>query len=84
MAPGSYLILSHATSTGSDPSMVAFLESVYANATSPAVFRTEEQIRHLFDGLELVRPGLVDVQDWPKRNGTRTAVRVTGGVGRKA
>jgi S-adenosyl methyltransferase len=84
MAPGSYLILSHATSTGSDPSMIQCFESVYAKATSPAVFRTEEQLSHLFDGLTLVEPGLVDVQNWPKRNGRRTDVRVLGGVGQKA
>jgi hypothetical protein len=83
MAPGSYLILSHATSTGSDPNLVACFESVYAGATSPAVFRTEEQVSSLFDGLTLVEPGLVDVQDWPKRNGSRTDVRVLGGVGQK-
>jgi S-adenosyl methyltransferase len=84
MAPGSYLILSHATSSGSDPNTVACFESVYAGATSPAVFRTEEQILHLFDGLELVDPGLADVQDWPTRNGNRTDVRVLGGVGQKS
>jgi S-adenosyl methyltransferase len=83
MAPGSLLVLSHATSTGSDPAMVACLESVYAKATSPAVFRSEQQIGHLFEGLKLVEPGLVDVQDWPRLNGAGTEVRVLGGVGRR-
>jgi S-adenosyl methyltransferase len=83
MASGSYLVLSHATSSGSDPATVACFESVYAKATSPAVFRTDDQIRLLFDGFDLVEPGLVDVQDWPKSDGLRTDVRVLGGVGWK-
>lgn len=84
LAPGSRVVLSHACSSDSDVVIVQRLAAVYARATSPAVFRSAAEIRDLFEGLRLVDPGLVDVQDWPRladRPSGSRRVRVLGGVG---
>jgi hypothetical protein len=64
MTPGSYLAVSHITSDGTDPRVVATIHEAYAEASAPAVFRTTAEIQTLFTGFELVHPGLVDVTRW--------------------
>lgn len=63
MAPGSYLIVSAGTSTGTSPALLDRLRSAYAN-TSDISGRTAEDIAAWLTGLELVPPGLVEVQAW--------------------
>jgi O-methyltransferase involved in polyketide biosynthesis len=63
MAPGSYLIVSAGTSTGTSPALLDRLRSAYAN-TSDITARTAEDIAAWLTGLELIPPGLVDVQAW--------------------
>jgi len=86
MAPGSYLALSHITSDGTGPQVVATIQDAYAHASAPAIFRTRSQIAAFFAGLELEPPGLVDVAGWfPFARTTPTqppAVGFLGGVGR--
>jgi hypothetical protein len=36
----------------------------HRTASSPAVFRTREQIRQFFNGLHLIEPGLTDLSEW--------------------
>lgn len=85
MAPGSYLAVSHVTSDGVDPGIVARVEKVYQRATAPAVPRTTADIAEFFTGLDLVEPGLVDVSQWRPDTIARkpTKVRFLAGVGRK-
>jgi hypothetical protein len=83
MAPGSLVVISHVCSTDADAEAVADVERVYKRATSPGVFRTKDEILMLFDGFEIVRPGLVPVQDWPWNCAPATDIPVLGGVGRK-
>jgi hypothetical protein len=64
ITPGSYLALSHITSDGTDPNVMATIHDAYANASAPAVFRTEAEINAFFSGFKLVQPGLVDVTRW--------------------
>jgi O-methyltransferase involved in polyketide biosynthesis len=65
MAPGSALILSHATTDeAADPDATATIAEIYARAGIPLHLRTRSEIRHLFDGLDLVAPGLVDADRW--------------------
>ena len=65
MAPGSRLVISHISRDGTPPDVVETIEGEYrANAAAPLVFRTNEEIAHLFDGFTLVEPGLVPVEDW--------------------
>jgi SAM-dependent methyltransferase len=64
LAPGSCLVLSHLTTDGPPPAAVAHTAEVYADATSPMVFRARDQIAEFFDGFTLVRPGLVRPWQW--------------------
>jgi hypothetical protein len=81
MAPGSYLALSHVDRT---PEMVSAAE-VYAQATSPAIPRTRDQVRAFFGDLQLLAPGLVQVPAWrPDGRFARQAdIPFWGGVARK-
>lgn len=86
MAPGSYLVLSHISSDGSDPAAVAAIREAYAGAAAPAVFRTARQIGEFFDGFRLEAPGIVDVSEWRSPDSgpaPARAVRFLAGVGRK-
>ncbi|MGH3328146.1 MAG: SAM-dependent methyltransferase [Streptomycetales bacterium] len=84
MAPGSYLVIAAATSTGAPAETLTRIEEVYAEATTPAVFRPEHQLRTWLEPLHLVAPGLVDVQRWrPDTRQRRTSVRILGGVAHK-
>jgi SAM-dependent methyltransferase len=85
LAPGSCLAVSHVTSDGTHPSMVAAIEDAYQTATAPVVFRAANQIRGFFDGLSLVSPGLADMTSWPGRMpapAQSPALRVLAGVAR--
>jgi O-methyltransferase involved in polyketide biosynthesis len=88
VAPGSYLVISAGTSTGTDPELITSLREAYAG-TVPVSGRTAEEIAAWFDGFTLARPGLTDVRDW-RSSGPRPVsvigpqrVRFLAGVGRK-
>jgi O-methyltransferase involved in polyketide biosynthesis len=86
VAPGSYLVISAGTSTGTDPELIRLLQDVYGD-TTPVTGRTEAEITAWFDGLTLVEPGLVDVWAWRPDTWRRPATaraRFLAGVGRKA
>ena len=72
MAPGSYLAMSVGTSDGADPAMLAEATRTYAGARMPFTLRSRAQIMDLFDGFELVEPGLVSLPEWrPEFNTNR-------------
>jgi hypothetical protein len=64
MASGSYLALSHITSDGTNPDVIATIHDAYRTATAPAVFRTRGQIHEFFKSLHLIEPGLADLFEW--------------------
>jgi O-methyltransferase involved in polyketide biosynthesis len=73
MAPGSYLAMSIGTSDGADPEMLAEATQTYAGARMPFTLRSRAQIMDLFDGFDLVEPGLVSLPEWqPDFNTDRT------------
>jgi hypothetical protein len=85
MAPGSFIVLSHMTSDGSDPDAVNGVREAYESASAPAVFRTAQRIEDFFDGFSLEYPGIIDVSEWRPLPGGQTperTIRVLGGVGR--
>jgi O-methyltransferase involved in polyketide biosynthesis len=87
IAPGSYLVISAGTSTGTDPQLITTFREAYARAT-PVTGRTEAEIAAWFDGLTLARPGLVEVQAWRPGNVPHPAplsqrARFLAGVARK-
>ncbi len=63
LAPGSYLVISHATADDY-PDELAKAVELYENTSTPATLRTHEQISQLFDGFTLVPPGLVFTPIW--------------------
>jgi hypothetical protein len=84
---GSYLFIHHLVC--SDDPAVADIQAEFQASLGRGQFRTWEQIRSLFAGLELVDPGLVLVSDWRPDKETMTAdeqpvLRLAcAGVGRK-
>jgi hypothetical protein len=85
MAPGSVVVISHATTNDLSPHAVKQVQELYAQATAPAVPRSREEIARFFDSLELVRPGIVDAACWragplPARPGQALLL---GGMARK-
>jgi hypothetical protein len=64
VSPGSYLILSHLTSEGHPPELVAQKEEVFARSSAPVSYRSRAEILRMFDGFTLVEPGLTAVTRW--------------------
>jgi hypothetical protein len=84
---GSYIFIHHLLDSG-DPA-IADVQAAFRTGLGRGQFRTWPQIRSLFNGLELVEPGLVLVPDWRPEAGTLSArdfpvLRLAcAGVGRK-
>ncbi len=63
LAPGSYLVLSHGT-LDFHRDGVGDAREVYQNATATLNVREYDEILPLFDGFDLLDPGLVQVPLW--------------------
>ncbi|WP_411104653.1 SAM-dependent methyltransferase [Streptomyces sp. cmx-4-9] len=96
LAPGSLLILTHASFEGIPltEEVVGGTVGVYRDIRNPLVMRSGEQISRFFDGFELLEPGLVAMPNW-RPDGLEAAddgeaqedpyaFSGFGGVGRKA
>jgi hypothetical protein len=81
MAPGSFLVISHATHDEASGEEYAAGVSVYQNASAPVVPRRHEQVRQFFDGMDLVAPGLVSISRWRASGQRWSRPLVYGGVG---
>lgn len=81
LAQGSYLVIDVACRDGMAMADVVKLEGMYANSSAPLVLRTGAQIEELFDGLELVEPGITEFTQW-RASGPVCSVRGLAGVGR--
>ena len=67
LAPGSYVALSHITVDDATPVAREQLESLereYGSTSNPAYLRTRAEFTELFNGLEIVEPGVVYAADW--------------------
>jgi len=69
LASGSRIAITATSSDGIDPAIRRRLEAVYANATAPIVYRTPAQVEELFDGLQILPPGVVDLCRFPSAHG---------------
>ncbi|MFG2985789.1 SAM-dependent methyltransferase [Streptomyces sp. NPDC048258] len=96
LAPGSLLILTHASFEGIPltEEVASGTVGVYRDIRNPLVMRSGEQISRFFDGFEWVEPGLVSMPEW-RPDGPEAAEDGVaqedpyaysgfGGVGRKA
>jgi hypothetical protein len=64
MAPGSWLVMTHATTEGVPPEAVAKTVRLYESSTSPLRFRSSEHLHAMFDGFDLAEPGIVHTPLW--------------------
>lgn len=84
LPPGSCLVLSHATTDRADEQALAEIASVYRDSPTPAVPRTGAAIKSMFDGLDLIEPGLVDMCQWRSdMPEPPVSIRFLAGAGRK-
>jgi hypothetical protein len=86
-APGSYLVLSHSTADFHGQAIADTATGIYARATAPLVLRSHPQVEALFQGWDLVEPGVVQVPLWrpdgkPPRPRDLAKIGIYGGVGR--
>lgn len=63
MPPGSALVLSHGASEGR-PDVVQQHQDLYARASAPLTMRSRDRISALFDGFDLIEPGVVYLPQW--------------------
>ena len=64
LAPGSYLVIGHATDEG-NPTMAQAASKVYNRSVSTQMnLRSHAEIMRFFDGFDLVEPGLVYTPLW--------------------
>ncbi|MFE9835716.1 SAM-dependent methyltransferase [Streptomyces sp. NPDC005551] len=66
LAPGSLLVLTHASYEGIPlpPERAEGAVDVYRKARSPLIMRSREDIARFFEGYDMVEPGLVPMPDW--------------------
>jgi SAM-dependent methyltransferase len=85
LVPGSYLVLAQITHDF-DPKAMRAVAAVAEQDNVPCVVRSYADTEPLFDGLELVAPGLVPIVSWRPDPGTEQDPRTVsayGGVARK-
>ena len=68
---GSYVFIHHLIDSG-DPA-IADVQAAFQAALGRGQFRTQAQVRDMFNGLELVEPGLVPVPEWRPDRSTPSA-----------
>lgn len=61
---GSYLILAHGTTEGQMGSRTQDAVQQYQQTSTPVYLRDRAEVQSLFDGFELVEPGLVFTPEW--------------------
>ncbi len=64
LAPGSYIVLSHATLDGLPADVIARFEAIYRRSSNPTIARSRAQIAALFEGLDIVESGIVPTPLW--------------------
>jgi hypothetical protein len=84
VAPGSYSVMTNASVEGVSAEDRALVEGLYERSTSPAVFRSSEEIAKLFTGWRLIPPGIVRTWAWPVEDSVSPHTDLFyGGVGVK-
>jgi SAM-dependent methyltransferase len=86
LAPGSYLVIGHATHE-SRPDEFREAAKAIERTPTPLAMRTHSEILRFFDGFDLVEPGLVWAHEWrpdsPEDGPDKGTSLIYGGVGRK-
>ena len=85
LAPGSMMAISVACADDLNAPDLIRIRRIYENSPTPFVFHNTAQVTAMFDGLELLEPGLVDVSQW-RHDGsllTYSGMSFLAGVARK-
>ncbi|WP_173134772.1 SAM-dependent methyltransferase [Kibdelosporangium persicum] len=84
LAPGSLFALSHLTADHAPDQMAGVVEAM-KNSRDPMYFRPYDEVAALFDGFDLVEPGVVSAPKWHPEIGVQIdpVEGVYAGVGRK-
>ena len=84
---GSYLVATHATQDFGTPEQQALYQQILEEGKTDVWTRPKDEFAALFDGLELVPPGVVPASEWRPEPGAeipaRSDVNVWTAVGRK-
>lgn len=88
LAPGSFLVISHASQDG-QPDRIAEHRALYSRTATPMTMRNRDEVTALFGRCELVEPGVVFLPQWrpdSPQDVDDSPERFTGfaGVGRMA
>jgi S-adenosyl methyltransferase len=84
LAPGSYVVISHVTSDEAPAEAIDKAREIYDGALVRGAARSRDDIEALFDGLELLPPGVTDVAAWrSRRPGPAELALFYAGIGRK-
>jgi S-adenosyl methyltransferase len=83
--PGSYLVISHPAADIEAESMAKMADILNRLLAAEVTFRDQAAVARFFDGLELVEPGMVWVQQWRPDTAAEAAspAALWGGVARK-
>jgi len=84
LAPGSYVLITHASRQDRPEEAWRKMEEVYARSSAKFTFRDRAQVTRLFDGFDLLEPGLVYCPEWrpePDTPQSPSAPWNFGGVG---
>jgi S-adenosyl methyltransferase len=82
-APGSLLVVSHASADQATADEIRTISEIYDKARTPIYLRTRDETTAFFDGLEITEPGVTDINAW--RNPAYQPARTIGygGIARK-
>ena len=64
LAPGSYLVIAHAASDIQAGTAAAMAQSYNATSSLTITPRDEATVARFFDGMEMVGPGLMPLDQW--------------------
>ena len=83
--PGSYLAISHPAADIETEAMAQMAKRLNKLMAEKVTFRIRAQVARFFEGLELVEPGMVRVQQWRPASEieAKSPAALWGGVGRK-
>jgi SAM-dependent methyltransferase len=83
LAPGSFLVLSHASVLTADPDSAEAARTYASSSAGSFIIRSPDEIATFFEGLDLLEPGLVDAALWRTTHAEPIKRRFLAGVGRK-
>ena len=84
MPPGSYLALSHPASDIHAAEGSEAADRLTERGHADVTLRDRDEVARFFDGLDLVEPGLAQVQLWRPEFGPRRPAAIWAGLARKA